>query len=337
MQHVAYSCHLVSCTPFLATQIYIVICEKYMNTYLKYQPALIQFFTFLALAAGCISLYWIVSGYLFPGLSAIYSDKTEIITQQMIVQSRWAQVVSAFFTFILPALLFGYFSDPKPLNYVGIRSRVSPLLLALSLILLIVAQPTVSWLGQFNEKIDFGSFQKSMKDAEAVYARAMQMFLQMKSPTDLFINIFVMALLPAVGEELFFRGALQKSLLRLSHLPVMAVLISSAVFALLHGTAFHVLPIFTLGILLGTIYHITQNLWYTIIIHFSNNALAVLASYYSSRNETLKKIANDDLSYPLISMLISLILVVGVIYFIKQKSKQTQSLYVYDEVNENAL
>lgn len=305
-----------------------------MNTYLKYQPAIIQFFTFLAFAAGCISLYWIISGYLFPGLSDIYSEKTVEITHQMVIQSRLAQVVSASFTFILPALLFAYFSDQRPLNYIGLRNNLSPLILAASIILLVVSQPLVSWLGQLNENLNFGSVQQSLKEAEAVYTRAMQVFLKMDKPQDLVINIFIMALLPAIAEELFFRGALQKSLLRLSHMPVMAILISSLVFALLHGTAFHVIPIFTLGILLGTVYHITQNLWYTIIIHFSNNALAVIATYYSSRNETLKKIADDSLKYPIIGMLVSLILVIGIVYFIKQKSAETLPAYVYEEKNE---
>ena len=107
-----------------------------------------------------------------------------------------------------------------------------------------------------------------------------------------------MALLPAIGEELFFRGSLQKVLLRWNKKPWLSILLSSMVFALLHGTFFKILPIFTLGIMLGTVFYVTRNLWYCIIIHFLNNAIAVLAVYFANTNETLKKFANDNINMP---------------------------------------
>ncbi len=114
----------------------------------------------------------------------------------------------------------------------------------------------------------------------------------MNGAGDLVLNLFIMALLPAVGEELFFRGTFQKVLFRLSNSPWLSILISSAVFALLHGTIFKIVPILTLGSMLGTIYHYTRHLWYTIIIHFLNNGFAVFAVYYSSTSSSLQKLAD---------------------------------------------
>src|SRR5688500_5816517 len=109
-----------------------------------------------------------------------------------------------------------------------------------------------------------------------------------------------MALLPAVGEELFFRGALQKTLLRWNRKPWLSILLSSMVFALLHGTFFKILPIFCLGLMLGTVYYVTSNIWYNIIIHFLNNALAVAAVYFANKSEILKKIASEDFTLPIL-------------------------------------
>jgi hypothetical protein len=169
---------------------------------------------------------------------------------------------------------------------------------------------------------------------EAMYNRALQVFLQMKNFGDLLINLFIMALLPAIGEELFFRGSLQKALLRISHKPWLAILISSVVFALLHGTFFKILPIFTLGLILGIVYYITRNLWYTILIHFVNNAFAVLSVYYANSSETLKKIASDNISVPLYGAFISLVVGIGIIYFIKKKSDEVLPATVTGDDND---
>ena len=131
-----------------------------------------------------------------------------------------------------------------------------------------------------------------------------------------------MALLPAFSEELFFRGALQKALLRLSTKPWLAILMSSLIFALLHGTVFKFIPIFVLGILLGTVYHFTRNLWYPIIIHFLYNAISLLAVYFSKQNVTLKKFANDDFNVPVLAAIISLAATLALVYFIKNKSDE---------------
>jgi membrane protease YdiL (CAAX protease family) len=217
---------------------------------------------------------------------------------------------------------------------VGIRKTISAILILLSIALLVFIQPFVGWIGNLNAKVNFGSMQKTLQEAEAVYTRALEVFLQMKSPADLFVNLFVMALLPAIGEELFFRGALQKVLLRLSNKAWLSILVSSGIFALLHGTFFKIIPIFALGILLGTVYYFTRNLWYTITIHFLNNALAVLAVYYSSRSVTIQKFANDNFTVPFYIALFSLLAVISIMVYIKKKSDEVLPEVVTNEDND---
>jgi membrane protease YdiL (CAAX protease family) len=291
-----------------------------MNTYLKYQPPAIQFLVFLALAFGFFLLNYLVSSFFFTDITTVLLDKNAIVSDSLISKFKLAQLAGSIISFILPALLFGYYSSPAALSYVGVRKIVAPALIMASVFLLFCIQPLVGWLGEVNAHIKFGSLQKTIEEMEAIYSRALQVFLQMKTFGDLLVNLFIMALLPAVGEELFFRGALQKSILRMSQKPWLAILVSSAVFGLLHGTFFKLLPIFTLGVLLGTIYHVTRNLWYTITIHFLNNAFAVLAVYYGGRSELLKKLADDDISVPVYAALLSLVIAIGIIYFIKKQS-----------------
>jgi hypothetical protein len=305
-----------------------------MNTYLKYQPPAVQFFTFLTFAGGFFFINFLISAYFFKDISGALLNKNLVVTPELIASFKWAQLASAIISFIIPALLLGYFSAPDALPYVGLQKNISPVLIVAGIFFLVAIQPFVGWLGNLNAQIKFGSYQKRFEEIEALYTRAMEVFLQMKTTGDLVINLFIMALLPAIGEELFFRGSLQKVLLRLSNQPWLAIFISSAIFALLHNTFLKIIPIFTLGLCLGIIYHVTRNLWYTIIIHFLNNALAVLSVYYSTKSEFLRKLADDSISIPVYSALVSLVVGVGIIYFMKRKSDEVFPKVLTDEDNE---
>lgn len=305
-----------------------------MNTYLKYQPPAVQFFAFLTLAGGFFVFNYLISNLLFADINAVILDKNAIISPEMISKFKWAQLASATVSFVVPALLFGYFSSPKALPYVGVQKTISPVILIAAIGFLFFVQPFINWLGQVNAGINFGSMQKSLLEVEEVYNRVFRIFLQMKTFGDLIINLLIMALLPAIGEELFFRGSLQKALLRLTSKPWLAILMSSLVFALLHGTFFKLIPIFTLGLALGVIYHVTRNLWYTITIHFLNNAFAVLAVYYADKSDFLKKLANDDVSVPIYAVILSLVLSVAIILFVKRKSDEVLPEIITNEDND---
>lgn len=305
-----------------------------MNTYLKYQPPAIQFLTFLALAAGFFLLNYGISTFFFNDLGSVILDKNAVVSPAIISQFKWAQFTGSVVSFLLPALFFGYYSSPKALPYVGIQKSIVVELFLASVVLLFCIQPLISWTGEINAHIKFGSLQKPFEEMDALHNRALEVFLQMKSPGDLLINLFIMAVLPAISEELFFRGALQKTLSGLSNKPWLAIVISSVVFSLLHGTFFKLLPIFTLSLLLGTVYHFTRNLWYPITIHFLNNALAVLSVYYADRSQILKKLAGDNISVPVYIALASLLIGLGIIYFIKRKSDKVLPEIITNENND---
>ena len=306
-----------------------------MNTYLKYQPSGIHLLAFLAFAGGCFLLSSIVSYFYFQDVYAIMLDKTTNISPEIITKFKFAQLFSALISFLLPALLFGYYSSPKALPYIGLQPHLSMSIMVAVLLLFLFIQPFIGYIGYFNSHLDFGSFQKYIDQTEGRYERALKIFLQMPTLGDFIINLFIMALLPAVCEELFFRGAFQKALIRFSKRPWIGILVSAFVFALLHGTLLKIIPIFFLGLLLGTIYYITRNLWYTITIHFINNGLALTAVYYSEKNEFLKKLADDNILPPVYMAITGLTISLILIYVIKKKSNTDFPAFMTDEDNDH--
>jgi membrane protease YdiL (CAAX protease family) len=104
-----------------------------------------------------------------------------------------------------------------------------------------------------------------------------------------------MAVLPAVGEEMLFRGGLQNFLTRATRSPWLSIIIVSGLFSLIHFSFFGFLPRLFLGLVLGAIFFYTQNLWLAVFAHFLNNAFAVTAMYvYVRQGKRMEQAMNDD-------------------------------------------
>ncbi len=101
--------------------------------------------------------------------------------------------------------------------------------------------------------------------------------LMVDSPTSLVLCLVVMAVLPALLEELVFRGYVLRALRPYGDL--YAVLVSAALFGLIHSNIQQVPFAFVVGILLGWLYVSTDNIWLPVTVHFCNNAVSVLLEY----------------------------------------------------------
>ena len=78
-------------------------------------------------------------------------------------------------------------------------------------------------------------------------------------------------------EEWLCRGIILRGLLKKVG-PTWAIVISAAVFGLIHGNIWQAIPAFLIGCLLGYVYYKTGSLKLTMLMHCVNNTLAVLFS-----------------------------------------------------------
>jgi len=290
-----------------------------MRDSLKYQPG-VQFAILMGLAAAMFLAYRFIALAFFQPVIAALTTPDVPVTQQTLEQFRWAQIMSAVMTFIIPAVVLAFICDNRPFGFLGLKNKVSITVLLLVMVLLIVAQPFALYMGQLNEKVNFGQMQTELERLEKLYETAMINFIKMNNEVDLLINLLIVGILPGVAEELFFRGSLQSILERWTKTPWVAILLSSFAFAILHGTFFKFMGIFVLGIVLGTLFHITRNLWYNIFFHFLNNTLALLSTYYANKNDMLKKLADDNVRIPVVAALISLAITIGIFLLIRRKT-----------------
>jgi hypothetical protein len=129
----------------------------------------------------------------------------------------------------------------------------------------------------------FPSLDATAKKLDDVYNEQALIMSNLKSWPEFLIGLFIMAFLPALFEEVFFRGAMQNLFVKWWKRPIIAIIVTSLVFSLVHSSIYLFLTRAVLGFALGLLYYKTKNIWTNIIAHFLNNAI-VLAGLFSISN-----------------------------------------------------
>ena len=107
------------------------------------------------------------------------------------------------------------------------------------------------------------------------------MFLSTTDFGDLFFNIFLLAFIPAVSEEFFFRGVFQTLLIKKTKRIFFSIVFTSFIFAFFHLQFFKIIPIFYAGVVLGVLYLWTSSIWVPIFFHFIFNSFQVVIYFFS--------------------------------------------------------
>ncbi len=191
---------------------------------------------------------------------------------------RYFQAITTLGFFIVPALFILYISGNSIGKYFGLNKLPSGRKLIIAIILMPIATFLIMMLTKINHYIPFPEW---VYNSELRSAEITDSLLKANSIAILLINIFVIALLPAIGEELFFRGLIQRAIVNKTNNIHLGVIITAAIFSAVHFQFLGFIPRMLMGIVLGYIFVWSKNIWYPIIAHFINNATAVITIYYN--------------------------------------------------------
>lgn len=193
------------------------------------------------------------------------------------------QATSSLGIFVFPVLIFSFLTTFN----LGFKSFERQDVL-LSVALILFSMPLVNALVLWNESLSLPTFlhevEHWMRVAEQKAQFITKAFLQMDNYSDLIINLGLMAILPAVGEELLFRGLIQQKLFACFKNIHTSIWVTAFLFSALHLQFFGFFPRFLLGALLGYMFYWSGSLWLPIIAHFTNNAVALLMSFFVNKN-----------------------------------------------------
>lgn len=248
---------------------------------------------------------------------------------------KFTQAFVSMGLFVIPPLLYARLIGQKPMIFLQLNKRPSLMVLALAFVLMTVQLPWINALGIWNNSIEwsgvFRSVYESMRAQEDAATVLITEFLQMPGPLDLFQTLVIVALIPAVGEELLFRGVLQ-SMISEKFGAHLGIWITAFVFSFIHFQFFGFFPRFLLGVLLGYLVVWSGSLWYAIAAHFTNNAIAVIG-YFAFQHNWIK--VNPDAwgtsdntgLWVIISLIFSIVCIYAFYKFV-QKPMQPENLDV---------
>lgn len=288
-----------------------------MNRHLNVPSAWSQLAIFLGMFGAAFMVYGVVTAIVLKvnGFSIMSAASLDWSNPHVVTTFKWLQAFSSILIFLVPAYIFarivfkgryGYFLGFKPADKMSMY--------LLSVLALLFALPFVFWLGEMNQKIPMPQW---MSGLEQDATRQMEAFLKFKTIGDVVVNVIIIALLPAIGEELCFRSVLQRVMIQLTRNVWGGILLTGFFFSALHFQFEGFIPRMFLGVTLGALYWYSGSIWTAILAHFVNNAVQVIAVSYAPRY------INENPSMPLYAALVSIISLGAILYFFRKESKQS--------------
>ncbi len=203
---------------------------------------------------------------------------------------RYIQVLSHLGLFVVPGLMLAFLVGRKPLDYLQGQRIPGAANLLITALIMIAVVPAVHALMQLNQQLSLpeamSGLEQWMRTTEDAAEVMMEKFLNVSGTQALLFNLFMVAVLPAIGEEFIFRGAVQRIFSQWTGNVHVAVFIAAVLFSAMHLQFFGFLPRLLLGLILGYMFVITKNIWVPVFAHFFNNAAAVIV-YYLAYNTDL--------------------------------------------------
>lgn len=282
---------------------------------------LVSFLVFMvASLAIAIPLYGIDSMLSIPAVSDLNNPES-------IAVLKYFQVVQAIGLFIVPPLILGWLFHGKIAEYLYLNKKFSGSSLIIIFVLMVFAAPFINFIGEINNNMVFPDWlagvERWMKNAEENAAALTEAFLKVDTFRGLAFNLFMIAFLPAIGEELLFRGVIQKIFTNMTKNYHGGIWISAVLFSALHIQFYGFVPRVILGALFGYMLVWSGSMWLPIIGHFLNNAIAVIAYFFINKNvlnPDVENIGSTAESYYL--AVLSFVLILSFLWMLKRQNQK---------------
>ena len=247
-----------------------------------------------------------------------------------VAASKLIQILGSVGTFIIPAFLFSYLFEGDLFSYYKFRNPTGMTPMFLVILMMVSVIPFINYMAEINMKMEIPirALDQLLRSLESSAEEMMVAFTATNSIGGLLINLLMIGVIAAVGEELIFRGLLQKLMCDMVKNVHLAILITALLFSAFHFQFFSFLPRFVLGVLLGYLMYYGKSIWYPILAHFVNNAMGVIYYYFNSRgsaDDMLEEIGTSTLIPVAAAISLALFLIFGVLWYSQIERFTTRS------------
>lgn len=192
------------------------------------------------------------------------------------------QALQTLGTFCVPCLCLAWLTSEHACDYLRLSSTADWKQYLLIVVFMIVALPGINLLSWLNQQMSLPAFlsglEEVMRDYELRAEALIERFMDVSSIGGMLINVLVIALLPALSEELLFRGTLQQLFYEKMNKHA-AIWVSAIIFSAIHFQFYGFIPRMLMGVFFGYLLLWSGTLWLPITAHFINNVSVVLLYY----------------------------------------------------------
>ena len=244
---------------------------------------------------------------------------------------RFMQISSQLFTFVFPPIAYAFLVKEKPVNALGLKkSKTLWILIGIAMIFAIM--PFNSILAEWNANLtlpeSMSKIESLMKQMQEAATEIIEKFVSVDTIGGLILNLFMIAGLAALGEELLFRSIIQTSLIKICKNAHIGILIASAIFSFIHFEFYGFFPRLILGMLLGYMFYFSGSIWISMLMHFLNNGTVVFI--YFLNNKGITNIDVDTFGQTSIPVLIVSIVVMIVLFLLSIKYSDKERTLIDD-------
>lgn len=192
------------------------------------------------------------------------------------------QLIQSVGMFVVPPFVLAFLWSENTFEYLKLKSKFNLSNAALVINFMILVIPFINLLTWLNQQIVLPSFLSGLEEQMKLYenqiAGITEKMLNVHTAGALIFNLVLIAALPALGEELFFRAILQKIIGERWNMKT-AIWLTAVIFSIIHLQFYGFFPRMLLGAFFGYMLLWSGNLWYSVLAHFVNNAIAVIYYY----------------------------------------------------------
>lgn len=227
-------------------------------------------------------------------------------------------------TFLVPALAYWYFVEQKQWHEFSSRPLWAVAGLGLVGLLVIAFMPFDGLVIEWNQNLHLpqtlAPLEQWIRDKEKSLEGITKYLTTFNSPGQLLVAILVIAIIPAIGEEVLFRGVLQRNFSYWTGNVHIGIWLAAILFSAIHVQFLGFFPRMLLGALFGYVYVWSGNIWVPIFAHFVNNGFTVFMVYMHQRKMTTVNIENNE-SIPIWGAIISALVTAGLMYYFRQNNR----------------
>lgn len=233
------------------------------------------------------------------GLSDFLTEHADIVI--------WSNTIGQIFGLLLPGLWFARLHSSTVRSFLRLR-RVPVGMVVLAVIGLLALIPLVQWTATLFDGLPWPQWIRDMEEGQMVLIE--QVLMQDFS---LLFTISMLALTPAICEEILFRGFVQRQAER--RLGAWGgILFSGIIFGFYHLRLTQAIPLSLLGIFMAWLTWRTRSLWPAIIVHLLNNTFAAVLGKMASKEGS--NIDVESFEFPILITALSALVLAAMVTLI---------------------